>query len=204
MNNNESAEQRILSATIECINVDGINGVTVRRIAERADVNVAAINYYFRSKDRLIEAAMEQAAHIAFDEGMEVIRDRNRSIRARFRDVLREMVLSVSRNPGVTRAHLYGPLVEGQQETQATSRIGSFIELMSAETVVALPSVSSVVVRAALVEMYATATFVPLATGMFSTILPFDLQDETGRNAFVDHLLGTFFRTLGDKSIPTN
>jgi AcrR family transcriptional regulator len=194
-------EQKILSTTINCIDEVGINGVTVRQIAERADVNVAAINYYFRSKDRLIEAAMEQALHITFDEWMNIIRDRDRSIRVRYREILLKMVRAADTSPGITRAQLYGPLVDGLQETRAISWASRFIELLSAETVIALPSVSSVIVQAALVEMYATAVFVPLTPGMFASVLPFDLQNDDGRNALVEHLLDTFFRTLGDKRL---
>ncbi len=199
MSENEHAEQKILSATLECINEVGIHEVTVRQIAERADVNVAAINYYFRSKDRLFEAAMEQAMHNVFDEWMGIIRDRGRSIRARLKDILHGVVRDVDLNPGITRAQVDGPSVEEEHEKLGASWTRRFIALMSAETQAALPSVSSVVIQAALVEMYATATFVPMATGMFATVLPFDLQEDDGRNAFVDHLLDTFFRTLGDK-----
>jgi TetR/AcrR family transcriptional regulator, regulator of cefoperazone and chloramphenicol sensitivity len=199
MNEHDSPQTRILLATVNCINEVGIQDVTVRRIADLAEVNVAAINYYFRSKDRLIEAAMEQTMHNAFDELMDIIRDRKRPIRVRFREILREMVAGVDANPGITRAQLYGPVVEGDADALTTGWFSRFFELVSAETMIVLPSVSSVVIQAGLVEMFAAAMFVPLAEPMFATIAPFDLKGEDGRHSFVDHLLDTFFRTLGDK-----
>lgn len=48
--NSEPVEIKIIEAAIECIEQFGLKGATNRRIAEKAGVNLAAINYYFRSK----------------------------------------------------------------------------------------------------------------------------------------------------------
>lgn len=50
--------ERILVATIDLIEKIGPRKVTTRAIAAAAEVNIAAINYYFASKDGLIEAAL--------------------------------------------------------------------------------------------------------------------------------------------------
>jgi AcrR family transcriptional regulator len=54
-------EERIIVATIECVDEYGLEGTTVRAIASRANLNPASINYYFRSKERLIETALREA-----------------------------------------------------------------------------------------------------------------------------------------------
>jgi len=60
--------ERIELAALECIAEFGLDGVTVRTIALRAGLNAAAVNYYFRSKDRLMEAALRKAwLHVAED-----------------------------------------------------------------------------------------------------------------------------------------
>lgn len=48
---------RILDVTAELIKNEGVSAVTVRRVAELANVNIASINYHFRSKEMLIYAA---------------------------------------------------------------------------------------------------------------------------------------------------
>ncbi len=61
-------QERILIAALECIRASGLEGATVRAIAARAGVNPAAINYYYRSKDRVIEEALRSAwLHVADD-----------------------------------------------------------------------------------------------------------------------------------------
>jgi TetR/AcrR family transcriptional regulator, regulator of cefoperazone and chloramphenicol sensitivity len=47
------ARYRILEAAGEIFAQSGYRGATVRRICERADVNVASVNYYFRDKEGL-------------------------------------------------------------------------------------------------------------------------------------------------------
>jgi Transcriptional regulator len=57
--NKISARERILDVTVEIIATEGIQNVTIRKIASLADVNVAAINYYFGSKDSMINEAIK-------------------------------------------------------------------------------------------------------------------------------------------------
>lgn len=57
--NKISARERILDVTVEIIANEGIQNVTIRKIASLADVNVAAINYYFGSKDSMINEAIK-------------------------------------------------------------------------------------------------------------------------------------------------
>lgn len=58
--NEDSTRQRILAAAIELIGREGMQKVTMRRIASLAKVNVAAMNYHFRSKDALIQEALKK------------------------------------------------------------------------------------------------------------------------------------------------
>jgi len=53
---------RILDAALDLFGERGLTGVTVRDIAARAKVNVAAISYHFGGKDELYRAVATQAA----------------------------------------------------------------------------------------------------------------------------------------------
>lgn len=54
-----STRERILHATLELINNEGIEHVTIRKITEAAEVNIAAVNYYFGSKENVINEALK-------------------------------------------------------------------------------------------------------------------------------------------------
>ncbi len=56
-----SIPDRILAAARDLFSAKGFQETTIRDIAQKAHVNGAAINYYFRSKDRLYEEIFLQA-----------------------------------------------------------------------------------------------------------------------------------------------
>ena len=52
----------IIESAIELFSTKGFEGTSVREIAAKAGVNVAMINYYFVSKEKLFESAVEHKA----------------------------------------------------------------------------------------------------------------------------------------------
>ncbi|MGI6853598.1 TetR/AcrR family transcriptional regulator [Mesorhizobium sp. 1B3] len=50
--------ERILSAAVDVLARRGFENATLKEITETADANIAAVNYYFRSKDELIRQVM--------------------------------------------------------------------------------------------------------------------------------------------------
>ena len=62
-----STRQRLLNAAGECFADKGFHGATVRDISQRADANVAAVNYHFGDKYKLYEAVLLEAINYAED-----------------------------------------------------------------------------------------------------------------------------------------
>ena len=62
--------QRLVMAAIRCVERHGLDAATTRRITEDAGANVAAINYYFGSKDRLIEVALAHTLYEGFGKAL--------------------------------------------------------------------------------------------------------------------------------------
>ena len=55
----QGTRERILDAALDLFGERGLTGTTVRDIAARAKVNVAAISYHFGGKDELYRAVAE-------------------------------------------------------------------------------------------------------------------------------------------------
>ncbi|MCR8645748.1 TetR/AcrR family transcriptional regulator [Paenibacillus sp. N1-5-1-14] len=53
-----TTRDHILNTTLDMIKTEGIEAITVRKIATIAEVNVALVNYHFGSKDKLLNEAM--------------------------------------------------------------------------------------------------------------------------------------------------
>jgi AcrR family transcriptional regulator len=60
MADSDDPRRRLLEAAGEIFAEKGFKGATVREIIERAGVNIAAVNYYFRDKGRLYIEAVKQ------------------------------------------------------------------------------------------------------------------------------------------------
>mgnify|MGYP001030497406 CR=1 FL=1 len=56
----KSTEQKIFDAATELFLEKGVDRTSVREIAARADINLALMNYYFRSKENLFDAIFSQ------------------------------------------------------------------------------------------------------------------------------------------------
>ncbi len=55
-------KEQIIEAAIDLFAQKGFEGTSIRDLASKADVNVAMVNYYFGSKDKLFEALVELKA----------------------------------------------------------------------------------------------------------------------------------------------
>ena len=68
-----TTQARILDVAVKLLLTTPADELTTRRIASEAGVNVAAINYHFRSKDELVNRAMEVATANAYEMGLRVL-----------------------------------------------------------------------------------------------------------------------------------
>jgi AcrR family transcriptional regulator len=123
----DSMEEKIINATIACIEQFGVEATTNRKIAEIAGINSAAVNYYFRSKEILLQRVMERTLDNAFDwKDFEHLAGDTPQERceAIFLDILSGGV----NFPGITRAHFHNLLSLGDYDSQVVARINKFVE----------------------------------------------------------------------------
>jgi AcrR family transcriptional regulator len=59
--NEEDRREEILAATVRCVSRDGIDGATIRRIADEAGVSSSLVLYYFNNRDDLLSEAWNSA-----------------------------------------------------------------------------------------------------------------------------------------------
>jgi AcrR family transcriptional regulator len=57
----DDTQERLLNAAGKVFAEKGFEGATVRQICQQAEVNIAAVNYYFRDKERLYIEAVKSA-----------------------------------------------------------------------------------------------------------------------------------------------
>jgi len=123
-----SSRERIYLATIKIIGKEGIQALTTRKIAQEAEVNIAAINYYFGSKDKLVEEALNGTLKEMADFPSDLLDVETLEVPARLQAFFQGMMGSMVKYPGIPKAHLYAPLVENDFSTPFMRLFQEFLE----------------------------------------------------------------------------
>jgi AcrR family transcriptional regulator len=123
-----SVQAKIIEATIECIEREGIQAVTIRKIAKLAGVNSAAINYYFRSKEKLVEEVKRSTVEHVFEDWREIINDESRSVRERLFLLFTDYMEGAIMYPGITKAHLWEPMVDDNYDSLFVKLLNGFFQ----------------------------------------------------------------------------
>lgn len=109
--------EHILDRTIYLMGKLGTTDVTVRAIAQEAGVNVAAVNYYFSSKERMI-SLMAERFQIGFEAVMALLTDEAVEPERRLREWASMVMGFLSEYPGILT------LMERQLSTQPPDAFG--------------------------------------------------------------------------------
>jgi AcrR family transcriptional regulator len=122
-----SVQGKIIDATIECIEREGIQAVTIRKIAKLAGVNSAAINYYFRSKEKLVEEVKRSTLEHVFEDWREILNDESRSVRERLFLLFTDYMEGAVMYPGISKAHMWEPLVDNNYDSLFVKLLNGFL-----------------------------------------------------------------------------
>lgn len=101
----DEVPDRIVAATIDVIERLGLEGATTRTIAAAAGVNLASVNYYFRSKDKLIETVLEKTMGHAAGDWAQILGNGEATPGARLAEFAEHMLSGLVRFPKLSLAH---------------------------------------------------------------------------------------------------
>lgn len=183
-----AAEEKIIQATIACIERYGITATTNRQIARAAGVNIAAINYYFRSKQALIRRCMEITLNNAFDLG-DMPAMPGASPQERCTAIFDELLAGGLRYPGITRAHFYPLLVEGRYDPLLAEHIQRFISNLAADLQGRGCNLPPHELRLALTQIFSAVALAILAPQMVAQASAVHLEDTAARRGWVERLV---------------
>jgi TetR/AcrR family transcriptional regulator, regulator of cefoperazone and chloramphenicol sensitivity len=189
-----TARDKIVYATIACIEKQGIDKLTIRSIAKEASVNSAAINYYFRSKDLLIAEAVRTSLHHGFSDWERYLNDPALSPVERFRGFLIDFFEGGMRFPGMTRAYLFESAMQERYKDLFVPRFNALLDRFAEGLGEACGDTPKEALQFSVIQILSAVTFAILSPGFFNDFLGRGFMDETVRMAYVDHLLATILR----------
>lgn len=197
-----SAEEKIIQATIECIEEEGLEGTTTRKIAERAGVNNASLNYYFRTKDNLIRRAIDTTLKNAFDWD-DFRESEQASAPERLSQILEDLAQGAITYPGLSRAQLTGVL-QGDYEGPLTTALTRFLTELEEDLAGRQAEPDRENLRLAVVAAVA-AVLLPaiFAPRLFVGYAGVNLCDPADRRRYVSHLSRVLLSVGGKRIGPT-
>jgi AcrR family transcriptional regulator len=184
-----SPRDKIVYATIDCIEKYGISRLTIRNIAKEAGVNSAAINYYFRTKDLLIGEAVRTSLYHGFSDWERYLNDPALSPVERFRGFLTDFFEGGMRFPGMTRAYLFDSAMQERYENLFVPRFNALLERFAEGLQESNRNIPETRIRYSVVQILSAITFAVLSPNFFDDFLGKGFTHEEVRKAYIDHLL---------------
>ena len=97
----QTTEEKILEAASEVFTEKGFTGTRTRDIAEKAGINLALLNYYFRSKEKLFEQVMKIKVVLLFGKIFPILSNEKTSLEEKI-DLASEKYFEIlSKNPNL-------------------------------------------------------------------------------------------------------
>lgn len=163
--------EKIVLAAILTVQVHGLEGATTRRITKLAGVNVAAVNYYFGSKDKLLEAAFDQTLHEGFTKALaelkECVEHCGGDVKQGTLAFLTDYIANAFRYPRIAVAHVHDALMDQDYSGPAVRHFQSFLKGFSEIVTPAMPQADETEKRLAIIHVWTSIFHLALMPGLF-------------------------------------
>lgn len=193
--NEEGTKERILNTAIDIIEREGIEAATARAISAEAKVNLAAINYHYRTKDALMSAALAASWNHALEDLQGFLNTRPWDPKAAILEIAIFLRLGARRYPKVTRLHFLGARDEGHADLSLVSsppgsRFWEFVAECAAQVASTLGIVSDWALQGRTEALFAAMVCPAMAPGSSSPM--------SGRSEeeYVALLVGDYFSAI--------
>jgi TetR/AcrR family transcriptional regulator, regulator of cefoperazone and chloramphenicol sensitivity len=183
-------KEHIIIATIECIEQKGIQSVTVRDIAGKAGINIAAVNYYFGSKEDLLKEALTYSLYASLSQNYEEITEANHEPYSMIKAFFKEIFQGSLQWPNVTRSHIYGPIIDNNYQGVFVDWLNDIAGDLTAKVqTINTGKIDTETLKLTLVQMLSTLLLWSLMPDLFNRFLGYDFRDTRKQDLFIDLLL---------------
>jgi len=178
---------------IECIEAEGLQGATIRNIADQAGVNVAAINYHFGSKEQLLKIVLNTTLNEGFVNNIKDYEDlwQNDTIKA-LQSFLKDTLQGAVNYPNLTKAHLSETYNKSNYDTNSVQRINAFLIEFHELIKGILNSDDEMESKMAVVQLFSSFMMIGMMPDLFNDFLNIDLKESENQQKFVQTLINNF------------
>jgi AcrR family transcriptional regulator len=188
-----SVQAKIIEATIECIEREGIQAVTIRKIAKLAGVNSAAINYYFRSKEKLVDEVKRSTLEHVFEDWREILNDESRTVRERVFLLFTDYMEGAIMYPGISKAHMWEPLIDNNYDSLFVKLLNGFLGDLAKKLSLELKRPAEEL-RLVVIHLFSALSMPVLMPDLFREFYDGKTFKEAKvRRALIEHVLQLYF-----------
>ncbi len=189
------AKERILRAAILCIERDGLEQASVRKIAQEAGANIAAINYHFGSKEELIAQVRDHTLRGALEAeiaALDALIEGGLPVEQALPQWLERYLEEGSRWPRLTFAHLHDVMVEQNYRSAVARELNRFLERLLERIAPLAANLDAGRRRIVLSQIWSNVVFAMLMPRLMTPFTGLDLSSARDRRAYVRTLLAPF------------
>ncbi|MCX7786487.1 MAG: TetR/AcrR family transcriptional regulator [Spirochaetes bacterium] len=187
----DAVKKRIIDATIACIEKIGVSSISIRTVAKQAGVNTASINYYFGTKENLLEETFKSILdHFFFDiqELFTFVELHSYSLLKVFFTFL---LKGIHKYPRLVQTLIFNERLAPKYRESFLRYFSLYIQEIARRILTENPSCSPI---------EATLRGTQMLSVVLSTCLPFqvsvtagfDLQDPSSREQYLDLLISRY------------
>ncbi len=111
----QATEERIKDAAGTLFTLKGYSSTTMRDIAAQAEVNLALVNYYFRSKENIFKIIMREKIQTFFNSIFPYLFDEQTSLQEKFTSVVEKYINTISQDPNLP-LFVFGEIQKNPEE----------------------------------------------------------------------------------------
>lgn len=187
-----SAREKIIAATLSLIEKEGVHGLTTRVIASEANVNIAAINYYFGSKQKLIEETLLSALNHMFSDTADFVTQMGDSADDLLKNIMLYFLQGSVRYPGMIKAMLHEPVNNNNYNDAVMQQLMKFLGRLKSQIEQAIQT-DKADAGERLMQIFSVALLPALLPELFKKILG---EDFTGNIEKQKRYIEIFFNKL--------
>ena len=193
--NKEEVKQNIISASIECIEMEGIQGATIRKIADRAGVNVAAINYHFGSKEQLFQIVMDATLNESFVNNINDYEEMWQSDAMKALQLFLEDTLEGAVNyPNITKAHLADTFNKSDYSTNSVQRLNEFLTEFHGLIKKKLRHEDDLESKLSAIQLFSSILIIGMMPSLFDKTFGDKLMSSKNQKKFIEVLIENYIK----------
>jgi Transcriptional regulator len=188
---NDLIRNKIIDATIQSIGKYGIQSVTNRMIAKEAGVNSAAINYYFGSKEKLVDEAVKRSLDNYLAEFLKEPLEKNfeKDTQALLKPFLAQTLKDALETPCFIKSYLYEAIVHNDYSGIFIERFNGFLNHLYQNMNSKAEKIDETAIKMSIIQIISATLFISLVPDLFKDFLKVNLREPEIQEKFVELLL---------------